>query len=107
MSLTNARARSLFLLYLATTRLSPDRMLVAGTPLDGLLVCPGGIVGITAYAHLPATCDLSSITFEEADTIGRNSALPAPNSAIACAFFQPTDAGSTTLSVASQPRYVW
>jgi hypothetical protein len=81
-------------------------MLVAPTPPAGSAAAPGGIVGMTAYAYLPATADLSSVTFEVAETIGRKAALPAANAAIACAFFQPTAAGSTTRSVASQPRYV-
>src|SRR6185369_9813683 len=82
-------------------------MLVAPTLPAGRVVAPGGIVGMIAYAYLPATADLSRVTLEVAETIGRNAALPAPNAAIACAFFQPTAAGSTTWSVASQPRYVW
>src|SRR4051794_30419968 len=97
-------ARSFCLLYLARTRLSPERMLVAPTPAAGRVLAPGGMVGISAYPYLPATGDLSRVTFEVAETIGRKAALPAPKAAIAWAFFQPTAAGSTTWSLASQPR---
>ena len=45
-----------------------------------------------------------ALLVDVAETMGRKTAFPAPNAAIACAFFQLTAAGSTTLSLASQPR---
>src|SRR5689334_25066843 len=82
-------------------------MLAASTPPAGRLVAPGGTVGSSANAHLPLTAPSSSALAAVVDVSAKYPVLPLANAAIACAFVQPIAAGSTTLSLVNQSKYVW
>ena len=79
-------------------------MLAASLPPAGSEVAPGGIVGMRAYAYLSLISLLSRVGADVYVVIGKYAALPCENAASACAFDQPMDAGSTALSLVSQPK---